>query len=184
MADLKLEIAQERPFSSLEEEALLNLMRTADCVNRAFHLQVRTWGVTSTQYNVLRILRGAHPAALTCSEIGLRMIATDPDITRLLGRLKALKLIRQNRDRHDRRIVLTRISEAGLELLKQMDPVVQSLPIEMLGNFSKEELAELIRLLELGRRFSLGNAESCPPDGEPNGHRSSLRPVSCDGAKA
>ena len=103
MADLKHEIAQERPFSSLEEEALLNLMRTADCINRAFHLQIRTWGVTSTQYNVLRILRGAHPAALTCSDIGSRMIATDPDITRLLGRLKALKLIRQNRDRHDRR---------------------------------------------------------------------------------
>jgi DNA-binding MarR family transcriptional regulator len=184
MTDLKLEIAQERPFSSLEEEALLNLMRTADCINRVFHLKVRTWGVTSTQYNVLRILRGAHPAALTCSEIGSRMIATDPDITRLLGRLKVLKLIRQNRDRHDRRIVLTRISDAGLELLEQMDPLVQSLPLEMLGNLSKAELAELIRLLELGRSFSLGDAGSCPPDGEPNGQSARHRRLSCDGAKA
>jgi len=174
MADLKLEIAQERPFSSLEEEALLNLIRTADCVNRAFHLKIRTWGVTSTQYNVLRILRGAHPAALTCSEIGLRMIATDPDITRLLGRLKALKLIRQNRDRHDRRMVLTRISDAGLELLEQMDPTVQKLPLEMLGNLSRNELAEMIRLLELGRRFSLDDAASCEKEGR----------VSCDGAQA
>jgi DNA-binding MarR family transcriptional regulator len=181
MAGLKLEIAQERPFTSIEEEALLNLIRTADCVNRAFHLQVRTWGVTSTQYNVLRILRGAHPDALTCSEIGLRMIATDPDITRLLGRLKALKLIRQNRDRHDRRIVLTRISEAGLDLLKQMDPVIERLPAEMLGNLSREELAELIRLLELGRRFSLGGAGSSSQNGAPGGRSPSRGAVSCDG---
>jgi DNA-binding MarR family transcriptional regulator len=184
MAGLKLEIAQERPFSSLEEEALLNLLRTADCINRAFHLQVRTWGVTSTQYNVLRILRGAHPAALTCSEIGLRMIATDPDITRLLGRLKALKLIRQNRDRHDRRMVLTRISDAGLELLKQMDPLVQRLPMEMLGNLSKDELAELVRLLELGRRFSLDSARTCSPDGRQEDRSSSHQAVSCNGTKA
>ena len=61
MAGLKLEIAQERPFSSLEEEALLNLLRTADCLHRAFHRKTRDWGVTSTQYNVLRILRGAQP---------------------------------------------------------------------------------------------------------------------------
>jgi DNA-binding MarR family transcriptional regulator len=181
MADLKLEIAQERPFSSIEEEALLNLIRTADCVNRAFHLAVRGWGVTSTQYNVLRILRGAHPAALTCSEIGLRMIATDPDITRLLGRLKALKLIRQNRDRHDRRIVLTRISDAGLDLLKQMDPTVQRLPLEMLGNLSKTELGELIRLLELGRRFSLEGVGVGSQEGEAKSNGSVHGAVSCDG---
>jgi DNA-binding MarR family transcriptional regulator len=184
MANLKLEIAQERPFSSLEEEALLNLIRTADCINRAFHLKIRTWGVTSTQYNVLRILRGAHPEALTCSEIGSRMIATDPDITRLLGRLKALKLIRQNRDRHDRRIMLTRISDAGLELLEQMDPVVERLHGEMLGNLSKKELAELIRLLELGRKFSLESAAPRPQENGTESQRSSHRTVSCDGKKA
>lgn len=184
MTDLKLEIVQERPFSSLEEEALLNLLRTADRLNRAFHQQVRTWGVTSTQYNVLRILRGAHPAALTCSDIGLRMIAADPDITRLLGRLKALKLIRQNRDRHDRRVVWTRISDAGLELLKQMDPVVQKLPIEMLGNLSQQELRELIRLLEMGRVFSLESAERCSGEGASEGRTPSHGIVSCDGEKA
>jgi DNA-binding MarR family transcriptional regulator len=94
MAGLKREIAQERPFSSNEEEALLNLLRTADCLQRAFQHTSREWGVTSTQYNVLRILRGAHPQGLTCSAIGDRMIAADPDITRLLRRLKAQKLLR------------------------------------------------------------------------------------------
>jgi len=98
MAGLKLEIMQERPFASLEEEALLNLLRTSDCLNRAFHVNTRGWGVTSTQYNVLRILRGAQPDGLTCAAIGSRMIAAEPDITRLLKRLKALKLIRQDRD--------------------------------------------------------------------------------------
>ena len=88
MTGLKLEIAQERPFSSQEEEALLNLLRTSDCLQRAFHCKTRNWGLTSTQYNVLRILRGAQPRGLTCSAIGGRMITADPDITRLLARLK------------------------------------------------------------------------------------------------
>ena len=151
MAGLKLEIAQERPFASLEEEALLNLLRTSDCLNRAFHLTTREWGVTSTQYNVLRILRGAYPKGLTCAAIGNRMIAAEPDITRLLARLKALKLIRQRRDTHDRRSVHTEISQAGLSLLKEMDPVILRLPEELLGRLSRAELAELIRLLELAR---------------------------------
>ena len=91
MTSLKLEIAQERPFSSVEEEALLNVMRTSDFLHRAFHHETKDWGVTSTQYNVLRILRGAQPRGLTCAAIGSRMIAAEPDITRLLARLKATK---------------------------------------------------------------------------------------------
>ena len=78
MASLKHEIVQQRPFSSLEEEALLNLLRTSDRLQRAFHRKTRDWGVTSTQYNVLRILRGAQPQGLTCSAIGDRMIAVVP----------------------------------------------------------------------------------------------------------
>ena len=153
MSGLKLEIVQEAPFSSLEEEALLNLLRTSDCLNRTIHLKTRHWGVTSTQYNVLRILRGAQPHGLTCSAIGSRMITAEPDITRLLSRLKALKLIRQHRDAHDRRVIWTRISEAGLDLLKKMAPVIQRLPRELLGHLDSAELAELIRLLESARKI-------------------------------
>ena len=152
MAALKHEIAQERPFSSPEEEALLNLMRTADCLQREFQRVSREWGVTSTQYNVLRILRGSHPRGLTCSAIGERMITAEPDITRLLARLKALKLIRQQRDRHDRRVVWTQISDAGQELLRQMDPTVQSTPKKLLDHLTEHEVAELTRLLELARK--------------------------------
>jgi DNA-binding MarR family transcriptional regulator len=154
MAGLKFEIAQEPPFFSVEEEAFLNLLRTSDCLQRAFHRKTRNWGVTSTQYNVLRILRGAQPHGLTCSAIGSRMITAEPDITRLLARLKGLKLIRQQRDRNDRRVVWTQISETGLELLQAMDPVIQRVPGELLGHMNGEELAELIRLLELARQHS------------------------------
>lgn len=152
MPGLKLEIVQDPPFASREEEALLNLMRTSDQLQRTFQHRIRDWGITSTQYNVLRILRGAHPRGLTCSAIGDRMITAEPDITRLLARLKALKLIRQQRDRHDRRVLWTQISDAGLELLRKMDPVILKLPRELLGHLQPAQLTSLIRLLELARK--------------------------------
>lgn len=167
MASLKQEIEQEPPFSSVEEEALLNVMRTSDCLHRAFQLKTRKWGVTSTQYNVLRILRGAQPHGLTCSAIGDRMITAEPDITRLLARLKAQKLIRQQRDKQDRRAVWTHISEPGLALLREMDPVILEAPRELLGHLKGWELTELIRLLELARK----------PIEEPSA------PVSCSGKR-
>ena len=152
MADLKLEILQEPAFSSVEEEALLNLLRTSDCLERALQQKLRGWALTPTQYNVLRILRGAHPNGLPCAAIGDRMISAEPDITRLLARLKRLKLVRQHRDRNDRRVVLTEITDSGLELLRAMDPAVLSGPKEILGHMSHAELTEMIRLLECARQ--------------------------------
>jgi DNA-binding MarR family transcriptional regulator len=152
VTNLKVEIAQERPFSSVAEEALLNLMRTADCLHRAMQRKTRGWGVTSTQYNVLRILRGAQPQGLTCSAIGTRMITAEPDITRLLARLKTLKLIRQQRDKRDRRVLWTHISPAGLALLEEMDPVIVQFPKETLGQLDDTRLRTLIELLELARK--------------------------------
>ncbi len=160
MANLKLEIAQKPPFFSAEEEGFLNLLRTSDCLHRAFQQKTRGWGLTATQYNVLRILRGAEPKGLACTAISARMITAEPDITRLLTRLKLLKLIRQHRDRQDRRVVWTQISDAGVKLLRAMDPVVQRVPIEFLGHMSRAELAEFIRLLELARQLC-GHAQ--PP---------------------
>ncbi|HEX4030777.1 MAG TPA: MarR family transcriptional regulator [Terracidiphilus sp.] len=166
MTSLKQEIAQRQPFASVEEEALLNLMRTADALERAFHLKARDWHITSTQYNVLRILRGAHPEGLSCAAIGERMITAEPDITRLLSRLKARKLIAQRRDRHDRRVIWTQISATGLELLAAMDPEIQQLPIDLLGHMSHASLDELIRLLERARK---ADATPLQCDGNPKG---------------
>lgn len=152
MSNLKTEIAQERPFSSPGEEALLNLLRTADCLQRAMQRTTRRWGITATQYNVLRILRGAQPDGLSCTAIGDRMIAAEPDITRLLGRLKTLKFIRQQRDKKDGRVLWTYISDTGLALLAEMDEVVESFPRQMLGHIEDSDLEGLIRLLEVARQ--------------------------------
>jgi DNA-binding MarR family transcriptional regulator len=166
MVSLKQEIVQQSPFSSLEEEALLNLLRTADCLQRQFQRSSKEWGITSTQYNVLRILRGAHPQGLTCNAIGGRMITAEPDITRLLARLKALKFVRQQRDKNDRRVVWTQISQAGLALLSQMDPMIQRLPRELLGHLSAADQAELIRLAELARSHCGDNPTPVTCDGK------------------
>ena len=164
MANLKDEIRQQRPFQSVHEQALLNLIRTADCVQRSVEKAIRPFGVTSTQYNALRILRGAHPQGLTCSQIGDRMVAAAPDITRLVARLKKLRLVLQHRDARDRRVLWTRISAAGLRLLHEMDPTIERAPAEVLGHLSAQELNEFTRLLEKARTTS--DSGSKPPDCE------------------
>ncbi len=174
MVSLKTEIAQQRPFTSPQEEALLNIMRTADCLHREFHRRSREFGVTSTQYNVLRILRGSNPQGLTCGEIGDRMITADPDITRLLKRLSTMGFIRQKRDTADRRVVRTFISPKGLDLLEQMDPIISKTPVDLLASFAPAELAELISLLEKARAHCPGGEAEPTCDGSKN--------VSCDGS--
>jgi DNA-binding MarR family transcriptional regulator len=162
---LKEEISQKRAFSSPEQEAVLNLLRTADCLERALQRKIRPWGITSTQYNVLRILRGAQPRGLTCSAIGDRMITAEPDITRLLGRLKTLKLIRQQRDQRDRRMIWTQISPSGMALLEETDTAVEQYPRFLLGHLTQDQIATLIDLAERARA-RCGDVQA---------------PVSCDG---
>lgn len=178
MAALKHEIAQQQPFSGPAEEALLNVLRTADCLERAFQHRTRPWGITSTQYNVLRILRGAEPQGLNCTAIGDRMITAVPDITRLLERLTALKLIHRQRDKKDRRVMRTRISASGLELLRQMDPVILAAPKDLLGHLGKKDLAELTRLLESARQHCADGHGAVTCEGETS------ESVSCDGKPA
>jgi DNA-binding MarR family transcriptional regulator len=135
-------------FSSPQEEALLTLMRSADCIHRAFQQRLKPFGLTATQYNVLRILRGARPNGLTCSAIGRMMITPEPDITRLLSRLKAQKLLTQSRDKSDRRVVWTRISEAGLNVLEKLDGIVEQAPKDILKGLNCTEVAQLTNLLQ------------------------------------
>lgn len=142
---------QAHSFSSPQEEALLNLMRSADCLHRAFQQRLKPSGLTATQYNVLRILRAARPSGLTCSAIGNMMITPEPDITRLLGRLKSQKLIYQQRDARDRRIVWTHITVEGVNVLEKLGGIVDQAPKELLKELSAEELHELTRLLRKAR---------------------------------
>lgn len=149
---LREEIKQRRPFRTIEEETLLNILRTADRLALAAQKTLRPYGITMTQYNVLRILRGAGPEGLSCSTIGELMVAHDPDITRLLGRLEKLKMVRRRRNKKDRRQVCTQITEKGLECLAELDDIVDSNNRELLSHMSPEAMQQLISLLEQARQ--------------------------------
>jgi DNA-binding MarR family transcriptional regulator len=148
---LQEEIKQTRPFASLEEEMLLNLQRTSGRIQHLFQQMIKPMGLTPTQYNVLRILRGAGENGLRCSEVGERLVNDDPDITRLLDRLQKQKLIRRKRDAKDRRVIYTFITAEGLRLLKEMDPLVIGQAKQLLQHMSPEKLTTLIALLEEAR---------------------------------
>src|SRR5580765_7777125 len=92
------EIKKVRPFESVEQEALLNLVRTADVLAGQIAELFKPSGLSATRYNVLRILRGAGPDGLPCGEVAARMITRDPDVTRVLDRMEKRKLIARRRD--------------------------------------------------------------------------------------
>jgi DNA-binding MarR family transcriptional regulator len=148
---LQREIKQSRPFECLEVEATVSLARTADALLRDLEGPLKDAGLSPTQYNVLRILRGAGPAGLACREIAERMITRDPDITRLLDRLERQGLVERRREMHDRRVVTTRIRPAGLQLLKSLDRPVVELNRRRLGHLGPRRLRALIALLDAAR---------------------------------
>ena len=150
-AGLQAELKQNVPFTSREQEAYLSLLRTADALQTRVESWLKAFGLTGTQYNALRILRGAGPEGLPCREIGERMIKHDPDITRLLNRLEHRGLVERTRARHDRRVIYGKITAAGLKLLREMDNPIERYGREMLGHVGQEKLKELITLLELVR---------------------------------
>src|SRR5208282_5776831 len=121
------EIQQSNAFATIEEELLVSLLRTTDVLHERFEQIVRPFNISMTQYNVLRILRGAEPTGRTCGEIGERMIAREPDVTRLLDRIDKAGLIKRTRDSKDRRVVVTRITSAGLKLLDEMEPKLREI---------------------------------------------------------
>ena len=145
------EIRQTKPFSSPEEEAVLNLHRTAALLEQASAEALRPHDLTGTQYNALRILRGAGEGGLPCGEIAGRMVRRDPDITRLLDRLEERGLVLRARDAGDRRVVTSRITPAGLALLAVLDGEVAALPRRLLGHLGRRRVALLIELLERAR---------------------------------
>ena len=160
MSKLKDEIKQHRPFRSVEAEAALNIHKTADVLQARMAELLKPAGLSPTQYNVLRILRGAHRdhvegsggcragGTLACGEVAERMISREPDMTRMLDRLEKRGLIARARDEKDRRVVCTRITEGGLELVNDLDEPVEDLVRRQLGHLGPEKLRQLIDLLE------------------------------------
>ena len=139
-----------RRIGSPEEAVFLELMRTTDVLSRGLVGVLKTEGLSSTQYNVLRILRGA-PEGLPCGEIASRMITRDPDVTRLLDRLEKRTLISRCRETRDRRTVMARITPEGLKVLSRLDEPVQAGHRKQLGHLGRERLRALAELLGRAR---------------------------------
>jgi DNA-binding MarR family transcriptional regulator len=150
---LAAEIQQTKPFALLEEEAALNIMRTAEVLGKASASFFRDYDLSATQYNVLRILRGAEPSGATCSQIAERMINHDPDITRLLDRLESRGFISRDRIKTDRRVVMARIAPAGLDLVSRIDRPLRAFLKARLGKLDPPGLTSLIGQLEQIREF-------------------------------
>ena len=143
------EIKMKGAFTSREQEVLLGLQIVATRVMEPWEKFLKaTAELTAHQYNVLRILRGSHPTGLPSGEIANRMIARDPDITRLLDRLEKRGLVTRVRGRQDRRVVEVGITEKGLELLSSLDEHVDRFPRSMLGHLGPKKLEELGALLD------------------------------------
>jgi DNA-binding MarR family transcriptional regulator len=142
------EIRQTKPFRSLQEQLVINLMRTSRAVEESWQQYLkRTEGISASQYNILRILRGARPKAAKISEIADRMITRDPDVTRLVDRLIKQGLASRERDSDDRRVVLVEITGAGLAMLARLDgPVSESTDAAMAG-LKPQQLRALDTLL-------------------------------------
>ena len=142
------EIKQSRPFEDPVQEAYLGVVRTAADLEHDLSEMLRDHGITPTQYNVLRILRGAGEKGLFRGEVGERMLTPVPDATRLLDRLDSAGLIRRTRDTEDRRFVRTQITAKGLRILAALDEPVLELHREQFDVLSKDQVGTLIELLD------------------------------------
>jgi DNA-binding MarR family transcriptional regulator len=143
------ELKQQKPLSSPEQEILLGLRMAAARVVEPWARFLKTTAqLTTHQYNVLRILRGSHPARLACSDIAERMIERDPDITRLVDRLEKRGLVKRSRRHQDRRVVEVGITDKGLVLVRGLDAHVQRLPKALLGHLGSKRVGQLSTLLE------------------------------------
>ena len=148
---LREEIKQTKPFRSLEQEAHLSVVRTGALLFDATEKFLKPYGITATQYNVLRILRGSEPSGLCRNELRDRMLTRMPDMTRLLDRLEQAGLVERTRENDDRRMVRSRITPAGLQLLADLDDVTQVEEKRRLGHLSDDQLRTLIDLLAIVR---------------------------------
>jgi len=139
---------QKREPRSLEAQIFVALLRLADHLSQEAEVLVKQYSLTGTQYNVLRILRGAGPDGLPCKGIGDRMISHDPDMTRLLDRMEKRSLITRERQTEDRRVIKTRITQTGLDVLKKLDVPIDDLHKKQFRHLNASKLKALADALD------------------------------------
>jgi DNA-binding MarR family transcriptional regulator len=152
MARKEAATQQRRPSRSLEQEAYLSLLRTADALAHATEEALKPFGLSGTQYNILRILRGAGTDGLCCREAAERMLTHDPDVTRLLDRLERRGLVVRTRASSDRRVITAQITPEGLRILAKLDKPIEEFHLRQLGHLGPRRLERLIGLLNSARR--------------------------------
>lgn len=148
---LQRELKKKQPFDSPEVEANLNILRTNDQFQNRFGRLFRKYGLTPSQYNVLRILRG-EGRALPVLGISERMIQVVPAMTGLIDRLEKQGLVKRDRSREDRRVIYIELTGKGVALLQQLDEPLMQLHRQLVGHLTRSELKELSRLLEKCRQ--------------------------------
>lgn len=148
MSRLQTELKQGKPFQSLQAESLLSIVRTAAVLEHAVNDALKPFGLTMTQYNVLRILRGSEGEGLCGKEIAVRLVNPSPDVARLLDRMEEAGLLARERSTTDRRYVTTRITPKGLGLLDTVDPVLQEVQAARVGSLDNNQLESLVAILE------------------------------------
>ena len=149
---LREDIQQKKAFRSSEEETFLNIVRTATQLEDAFETMLKPHGVSLTQYNVLRMLRGAGVEGLCRNEIRDRMVTRMPDVTRLLDRMEEAGLVKRSRSDEDRRQVGTELTRKGRDLVDSLDEVVEHEHEARLGHLTRAQLKTLQELLTLARK--------------------------------
>jgi DNA-binding MarR family transcriptional regulator len=132
----------------LEEEASLNIIRTADLLMQRLTDVLKPFALSATQYNVLRILRGAGEGGVSCKDVACRLVTRDPDITRLMDRLEKRKLLTRDRAKEDRRFVTHRLTKSGMVLVNELDRPIEALHRKAMRHVKPERLRELVGLLE------------------------------------
>jgi DNA-binding MarR family transcriptional regulator len=150
-SDLRTDLRQLKPFGSLREEAFLNVARTAAVLNDGLDRLLGTRGLSPTQYNVLRMLRGAGADGLCRNEVRDRLITRMPDVTRLLDRMEEAGLVSRVRSTADRRLVTTTLTARGRALVDELDDDVARAHEQQLGHLDEAQLQALIELLSLAR---------------------------------
>ncbi|MEO8090313.1 MAG: MarR family transcriptional regulator [Gemmatimonadales bacterium] len=148
---LQAELKQGKPFPRVSSEALLSVLRTAAVLEHQLTEVLKPYGITHTQYNVLRILRGAGADGLCGRDVGERMVSRVPDVSRLLDRMEETGLISRERDPQDRRHVTARITRKGLTLLDRATPELEAVERARAGQIPTGRLKQLIEVLNAVR---------------------------------
>jgi DNA-binding MarR family transcriptional regulator len=150
-SDLQHELRQRRPFRSLAHEAFLSVARTEAVLREGIERLLEPHELTLTQYNVLRVLRGAEPEGLCRNEVRDRLVTRMPDVTRLLDRMEAAGLIQRVRSSADRRLVNATLTPKGRRLVDALDAPMAKAHERQLGHLDAGQLRTLIDLLAMAR---------------------------------